>query len=281
MRRFYPLFSLLFAAACMLAALPAAAQEVTHTPSATAPSPGVFTYRQLGQYTRFDGARADGSFTVNQFVSEHVLAVGITPDLTAMLHLPMIYRDFNEPTTSDSESTGFGDAMLMFKYRFYRDDRGIIDTTRISLLLGLEIPTYDEGFSSDSFDPLIGLAMTVLDGRHGYGASVLYKWNTGDQPNPIDFGVQDADALRVDGSYLYRLDPPAYTETTTASTYLMLEANGRYETNGDWEVLLSPGILYEATDYAIEFALRIPVGQELDHRPEPRWGLTAGVRILF
>ena len=265
----------------VLSACRAGAQEVTHTPSATAPSPGVLMARQLAHFMRFSGSRADGPFTVNQWVSEHVIAMGVTPDLTAMVHVPLLYRDFNEPATSRGESTGIGDTTLMAKYRFYQDDRGAIATTRMSLLLGVEVPTYDEGFSSDSFDPLVGVAVTALEGRHGWGAYLQYKWNTGDRDDPIDFGDQAADAVRLDGSYLYRLAPDAYTATTQASSYLMLEVNGRYETNGDWEVLFSPGVLYEAKRWAVEVSVRVPVAQALDHRPEPRWGLTVGVRFLF
>ncbi|MGB0768667.1 MAG: hypothetical protein ACPGYV_13280, partial [Phycisphaeraceae bacterium] len=87
--------------------------------------------------------------------------------------------------------------------------------------------------------------------------------------------------VRIDGSYLYRIDPAQYTIDTTRSTYLVCEINQRYETNGDYETLLSPGILIEAQDWAAELSIRLPISQQLDHRAELDWAMTLGLRFTF
>lgn len=257
------------------------AQEVLYTPSATSPGKGITSIRTVAAYESYDGQRADGPFKLDQYTVETILAHGITADLTLMMHLPVTYRDFSEPATSNSESFGLEDIRTMFKYRFYQDDIGNIDTVRMSAMVGIELPSYWDGFSSDSFDPFAGVALTAIQGRHGVGAHAMYQWNTGDDPTGIEFSDSEADAVRLDGSYLYRIDPDEYTIDTTKSTYLTLEFNNRYETNGDFEALIGPGILIEATNWAAEMAVRFPIAQEIDNRAELNWSLTFGLRFTF
>ncbi|MEM9348403.1 MAG: hypothetical protein AAGB26_17580 [Planctomycetota bacterium] len=257
------------------------AQEVLYTPSATSPGKGIFALRQNVSFESFDGVRADGAFSLDQFTYETAIAYGITADLTLMSHLPLMYRDYAEPVTSNSESFGVDDLDVMLKYRFFQKDVGNIDTVRMSLMGGIELPSYSDQFSSESFDPFIGWAMTMIEGRHGIGAHAKYKWNTGGGPYEIEFGDGQSDAIRLDGSYLYRIDPIEYTIDTTKSTYIMVELNQRYETNGDYETLLSPGILIEAQTWAAEIAVRLPINQQVDHRAELDWALTFGLRFTF
>ncbi len=259
----------------------AMAQEVIYTPSATSPGKDILMVRHSANFEAYKGTRASGAFEVDQYTIENAIMYGITSDLTFMFHVPVTYRDFSEPAGVNSESFGFEDLQAMFKYRFYQDDFGNIDTLRMSVMGGVELPSYDDGFSSDSFDPFVGFALTMIEGRHGVGAHVNYKWNTGKDDYSIDFGDGSADAVRLDGSYLYRIDPVEYTIDSTRSTYLMVELNNRYETNGDYETIFSPGILIEAQNWAAEIAIRLPIAQELDHRAELDWALTVGLRITY
>ncbi|MEM6507138.1 MAG: hypothetical protein AAF711_16995 [Planctomycetota bacterium] len=267
--------------AALLPVLTASGQEVLYTPSATSPGKGIFAVRQNLSFESYDGVRADGAFSLDQFTYETAIAYGITADLTLMSHLPLMYRDYDEPVTSNSESFGVDDLDVMLKYRFLQKDVGNIDTVRMSLMGGIQLPSYSDQFSSESFDPFIGWAMTMIEGRHGIGAHAKYKWNTGGDPYEIEFGDGQSDAIRLDGSYLYRIDPVAYTIDTTKSTYIMVELNQRYETNGDYETLLSPGILIEAQNWAAEIAVRLPINQQVDHRAELDWALTFGLRFTF
>lgn len=261
--------------------VPAVGQEVLYTPSATAPGKGIFGTRHIVTHERFDAGNATIPFDVDQTTVTNLLAYGITPDLTVSATLPMVYRDFDAPPGVSGENFGVKDIELLFKYRFYQEDLGTIDTLRMSLVGGIELPSYDEGFSSESFDPFVGWAMTYIRGRHGIGAYASYKWNTGGATYEIDFGDGQSDAIQLDGSYLYRIDPAQYTAQTTRSTYLVMELNNRYETNGDYETLLSPGILIEAQRWAAEIAIRLPIAQSLDNRAEMDWAISAGLRFTF
>ena len=276
-----PLIGWVALAAAAVPVSNARAQEVLFTPSATSPGKGILATRHNISYESYDGVRTDGAFSLDQYTIETAFAYGITADLTFMAHLPLVFREFSEPATSNSESFGVDDLKTMFKYRFFQDDVGNIDTVRMSVMAGVEIPSYSDQFSSESFDPFIGWAMTMIEGRHGLGAHAMYKWNTGGDPYEIDFGDGQSDAVRLDGSYLYRIDPVQYTIDTTKSSYIMLELNQRYETNGDYETLLSPGILIEAQNWALEIAVRLPISQQVDHRAELDWALTFGLRFTY
>jgi hypothetical protein len=108
-----------------------------------------------------------------------------------------------------------------------------------------------------------------------------YKFNTGGDEFNTRAGDGPDDALRYESSYLFRLAPAEYESTTTGAWYLMAEMLGLYETNGDNEILLGPGILYEARSYALEATISLPVVRDVDHRPETEFMVTVGFRILF
>lgn len=256
------------------------AQEVLYTPSATSPGEGIFALRQNFSVESFGSGPVGTAFDLDQYTYETAIAYGFTNDFTLMMHFPVRIRDF-DGAAAPSDVAGLDDMRAMLKYRFFQDDFGNIDTVRMSLLGGVEIPSYDDDFSSDSFDPFIGWALTAIEGRHGVGAHAMYKLNTTDKATDIGFGGSEADAFRFDGSYLYRVDPIQYTIDTTQSKYLMVELNQRYEVNGDVETLLSPGFLIEAQTWSAEIAARLPIYQEIDNRAQLDWAVTVGLRFTY
>ncbi len=249
---------------------PAAAQQVAHSPSGTQPAPGVTMVRQQVRYLRFAG-------DADAIKAQTILAHGITSDFTLMVHLPVVaYAGEAIP-----DEAGLGDIQVMGQFRFLRRDTGPLDTTRATAQFGIEIPTFDEPFSSDSFDPFLGVAVTQIRGRHGLGAHLRYKFNTGSQSMPLLPGDSEHDALLHDASYVYRLIPERFSLAGEAGTYLVLEANGIYETNGDYSLWFSPGVMIEAANWTVEAAVRLPIYEAVDERPELRWGFTLGLRYLF
>ncbi len=270
-----------FAAALCISAA-ASAQQATDMPAGVQPGKGIWAFRDLTRYTRYDdGNTGLNRGDIDQVVHENVFAYGVARELVAMVHVPVVYRDFSDIDGGDAEGLGLADLPVMLQWRFWRHDAGTIDTSRAVLFGGLEVPSGDEGFSSESLDPFLGIALTHIHGRHGLNGALKYQVNTGGIDDPIMFNHGSADALTADASYLYRLTPNEYAADTRASTYLQLQLLGRYETNGDHELMLAPGYLYEAQTWAAEITVRVPLIEELDERPETTWGLTAGVRFLF
>jgi len=235
--------------------------------------------RQIARYSRFDDDNTTlNRGTIDQLDYESVLAYGFARDWVAMLHVPIIQRSFSSDIDGD---TGLRDLTLMFQYRFWRRDTGAINTERLAALGGAELPSGDPSFSSETVDPFVGLAYTRITGRHGLNASALYKYNAKGLPDTVLFGDARGGAFRADASYLYRLAPDTYTADTTWSSYVQAQVLGRYETQGDAELLLAPGILFEASQWAAELTVHLPLLADLENRPEHRFAVTAGVRFLF
>lgn len=261
----------------------AAAQEAIQTDAATQPSVGTFVLRQQFRFTALKNDPSPDQRRLREGESRTSVSYGITPDLSVTAALPLRYRRTESLAAGQTdEDWGIDDIPLMFKYRVYRHDSSPVDTIRVSLMGGIEFPTFDEPFSSDSFDPIVGAVVTLIRGRHGFNQALQYKFNTGSHVEfPVGRGDGPSNALRYDSAYLYRLDPVEYTPETFAATYAVLELNGLYETSGDNEILLSPGLLYEARTWAAELSVQFPILQDVDRRPEVRYSIVAGVRFLF
>ena len=263
------------------------AQQATDSPAAVQPGKGQWAVRQLVRYDRYDDANTrNGRGQVDQVIHETVAAYGLARNWAAMVHVPLLYREFFEnigvvPDSDLADGFGVGDLNLMLQHRFWQSDQPGTDTARAVLLGGVEVPSGDADFSTGSFDPFVGVAYTQISGRHGLNATAVFKVNTGGLELPVRFDHGPDDSVRLDGSYLYRLAPGVYTAQTTGSAYAQVQVLGRYETNGDTEVLVAPGYLYEAPGWAFEATVRLALLQSLDERPEVDVGLTLGLRFLF
>jgi hypothetical protein len=252
-----------------------AGQEAINTSAATQPGVGrVVVREQLRAYTADQVAAPFGS-DADELQSATSVFVGLRHDLTLGAEVPFRFIDLDTAAGCDTE-TDLGDVRLLGKWRFHRADTGPIDTERASLLLGVSLDTGDgpslrPGFSADSTDPILGAVYTRVSGRHGWNGALEATLAT-------DGGADD---IRYDGAWLFRAAPSAFGADTAGAWYLVGELNGRYETNGDHEVLLSPGLMYEARRWTAELSVQVPVYQDLDDRSEIDLGVVVGFRFLF
>jgi hypothetical protein len=122
-----------------------------------------------------------------------VLAVshGFTDKFSMGISLPFIisldFREVHDGLEQLGDSIGFGDLMIMSKYKFYDNHR-----FQSALLAGLELPTgatkvvgdTGERFEalnqpgSGSFDPLFGIAFSKQFDKFGLDSNFLYKLAT-------------------------------------------------------------------------------------------------------
>lgn len=265
-----------------LSATFAHAQEATNTPAATQPSVGQWYFREKVQYFNLGDDPSAERRDIDKIVATTLLSYGITRDLSASLELPLALS-FEEPAGSSDKDTELGanDLSLSLKWRPFQWDLNPVDSVRLAFFGGVEAPTGSGDFGSHSWDPFAGAVFTTILGRHGLNQAISYKLNTGGDAFNTRAGDGPDDALRYDTSYLFRLSPNEYSAETTAATYLTLELNGLYETNGDNEILLGPGILYEARTFALEASIGFPIVQDVDERPETDLVVTVGFRFLF
>jgi len=274
--RFAPVLLLAFPVAI------ARAQEATNTPAATQPSVGKLYLREKVQYFKLGDDPSPEQRDIDKVVATTALTYGIRRDLSATLEVPLdlSFEDSQSGGAIDEEF-GTTDASFSLKWRPFQWDLNPLNSVRVAFFGGLEAPTGTGDFSSHSWDPFAGAVFTAILGRHGVNQAISYKLNTGGDDFNTRAGDGPDDAFRYDTSYLFRLSPATYSAETTAATYLTLELNGLYETNGDNEILFGPGLLYEARTFAVEASIGLPIVQEVDQRPETDLVVTVGFRILF
>lgn len=212
----------------------------------------------------------------------NTLNFGIAPDWSASVRFPLEQRWQSDRTAAGTEeSFGIGDLTTLLKWRVWRNDTSPRDTQRLAVFGGLEWPLGQSEFSSYSFDPILGLAYTQVTGRHGFNFSGAWKFTTEGDDAPLLAGEGQADLFRYDAAYLFRFHPEQYAADTKGAWYAVFELNGFYESNGDHEAFLSPGIMYEAESWVLELSVQLPVIQRLDWRPETDFAVVVGLRFLF
>lgn len=262
------------AMAALCAAAPALAQEMLSMPAATAPSPGVLIPRIQGRAYFYD----DGQTLLEEAIR---LEFGLARDLSLSAELPLFQGFLDEPLPSDGEF-GLGDLDLLVEWRFLREDLGPVDTVRASVFGGAVLPTGTGSYGGDGVDPCIGAAWTGIFGRHGLDFAARYTLVAdGTLFEPL-FAADDGDDLvDLDAGYAYRIHPDSYGEERAAAWYATLEVNALLTTGGRHEVLLSPGLLLEAPDYAVEIGVQLPLSVDSGDRPELEFALILGLRLLF
>jgi len=246
----------------LLAPLLAGGQEPIYMPAATQPAVGLgylrtqLIYRELG---RGGGLPAEDEW---KLWARYTQGIRYNVSLSA------------ETAYVDRDENGLEDLRISAKWRVLQNDLGPVNTVRGSLIGGVELPTGSDENSTDSADPFFGGVITGIVGRHGMNASAIWQINTGGGPDSDD-------EFSYDASWLYRLAPTRWKPDTKASFYTVLEFNGRVWEGGDHELLVAPGLLYEARRWAAEIAIHLPLFEEVDGRRPEDFGAVAGVRYLF
>lgn len=243
------------------------------------PAKGHFYTHVMPFYRQFDANESTQNRDVRQVSIAAQVSYALLSNVSITLDVPFYFNHLDPSATATGDSSaGFGDMSLLAKWRFWQHDTGPTDTLRLALIGGLQIPGGTTSYldsTEEGWNPLLGAVFSVVQGRHGGNASVLWELNTegGDQPDG---------GLRSDLSYLFRLAPESYGEETShAAWYLVAELNGLYETNGNHQLFISPGLMYEATWYTLDVSIMLPLVQELKDRPDLEIAVGVGLRLTF
>jgi len=261
-----------------------AQEPINAADSATQPSPGHVIFKEQFRFYSLDldEGRHDRRGEIDDAVFFSTLNIGLRSDWALSLRFPTVFRDreFDQSGRTEREE-GIGDLTALAKWRIYQNDTGPLDSARLSLIGGAEIRTGDSPFTTDAYNPVFGVAYTKIVGRHGFNGSLQWTLTTDGNDEPIYAGESTADLFRYDLAYLFRLSPRTYTAETRGALYAVCEINDLYETNGDNELFLSPGIMYEARTWTAELSVQLPTWQEIDHRAETDLAVVAGVRFSW
>ncbi|MBX3409367.1 MAG: hypothetical protein KF859_05725 [Phycisphaeraceae bacterium] len=260
----------------------AAAQEVMHTEAATMPSPGTGVIRPQFHVYEYGTRPGSDEKSVREYEALTRISYGLARAWAVSLDVPVRWTDtlMTDGTREDDE--GVGDIDAVFKCRVYRDDSDPISTLRAVVLAGAGITSGDaRPFGSQSVNPKIGGALTMVRGRWGFNQDVIYTFNTGGRRETNMGGEGPDDALAYNSAVVYRVWPPRFSSETHGAWYVFGEVNGLYETNGDNELRFTPGVMYEGRRWSAEVVVQLPLADSLDHRPELDWAVGGGLRISF
>ncbi|MFN0132172.1 MAG: hypothetical protein ACKVW3_06530 [Phycisphaerales bacterium] len=260
----------------------ARAQEAMYTEAATMPSPGTFVLRQQFHVFRFGMNGDAGISETTQYEAMTTVDYGLVRDVSLRLDVPLVYRDEDLVGGGSDSDRGVEDLDLMVKYRFYKSDTGGVNTVRAAVFGGFAFASGDDhDFSSQTVNPQFGAVVTMVQGRHGFNQELSVRINTGGDDEHNFGGDGRSDAIFHNTAYLYRLAPARYTKETVGAWYGTAEAVGIYETNGDYELRGSLGVMYEGRTWGFEAMVLLPLYEALDDRAELDWGVGFGFRFAF
>ena len=239
----------------------------------TPPQDGTILRAQW-RYSRLFGDPTPLDREVLLRVQPITLVHGFTADFAVLATVPIIHREIKFGSGAKQTDTGIGDIPLLVKYRFFQDDKPQ-QTTRWAMIGGAEVPTFDDPFSSKSFDPIIGTVWTHQRLDWWIDWDVLYKFNTAG-------GIAGDDEIRADVAASLTLLSGESENLGPWSLYAIGEINAKYITDGSAQVFASPGIQLFTSRWVVEAGVQLPVYQDMKSpRLETDFTFVLSVRILF
>ena len=223
---------------------------------------------------------------MDMFALPVVLAYGLRPNVTVIARQVAFDRRM-KMMGATRETTGLGDFTLITKWRALRVNRpdyiiGVAPT------LGVEFPTGDDDFGSDTWDALTGVYLTARRGAWGADLNLEYALNGIDERGSNGNRPGDEGTANLGLTYQFTLDDHA-----TMSLWPVLELtymgaqrdrqDGAESPNSGGDVLsVSPGVRFARQSFMLEALVKIPVMQDLHGAQlEQKIGALVGLRYMF
>ena len=215
-----------------------------------------------------------------------VVAYGFRPDLTWLVRQPVKHRNMYMSGTVNRD-TGFDDLFVLAKYKLFRQNTRDY-TLGIASTLGLEMPTGDDDFSSDTWDLKPGLFTSWRSGAWQSDFSVAYKWN-GFADDGKD-GLDPGNELSVDWAFAHQFN---LNEQADMSLTPVLELNYKHQSHderddrsisntGESLFFISPGLKFTKSSFILEALVQFPVWQDQEGiQLEQGTRFIVGTRFLF
>lgn len=245
------------------------------------------------QFRQMYSENATGTMEMNMQMFPFVVAHGLRSDLTLMARQGYMRRKMTMMDNSSTKS-GLGDLLVLAKYRLLRKNTPSY-TLGIAPTLGLEFPTGEIGFGSNSWDLHAGCFLSARKGRWGIDLNLKYVWNSMGRFN--DDHVDHGDELVIETALDHRfgfgqnaefsLAPVlelSYTDISDGKIDLSdsPDPNGIVTSDPGESVLwLSPGLIFTRSSLIIEGLVRIPVSQEATGmQTVHKTGFLFGIRLM-
>jgi hypothetical protein len=215
-----------------------------------------------------------------------VLAYGLRPDLTLMVRQTVKHQRMSMRGSEDKNS-GLDDLFVLGKYKLYRHNTRDY-TFGIAGTLGLEFPTGDEPFTSETWDVQPGLYTSWRSGPSAMDFNIAYSWNGfADRGSG---GLNPGNELALDWALAYQFSIGEKSNMSLTPvlevSYINIqsdELSGHDAPNtGESVVYVSPGAKLTLSSFILEALLQFPVWQDQDgSQLERDTALLVGVRYMF
>ncbi len=211
-----------------------------------------------------------------------VVAYGLKSNLALMVRQAVMKREM----TMMGSNTGFGDLLIMAKYRLARINKPNY-TIGIAPTLGMEFPTGADEFTSNSYDLRFGTYFSARARRLGLDLNISYILNN--VATTSDNSIEVGNEFSIVGALGYQLsigsDATFSITPVVESAYIKILAENENGTDisdtGESLFLLAPGFKITWSSYIFESLLQIPVWQDQNGmQTERTTSILVGIRIM-
>lgn len=191
----------------------------------------------------------------------NIVAYGLRPDLTLISRLAIMRREMNNVS-----ETGFGDLMIMAKYKLYRLNKPNY-VVGVAPTIGFELPFGSDKFTSNSFDLRFGTLFSLRRKMWAADLNLIYLINgvfltSGNEIYPgNEFVVQSAFAYRISSESNAELLFSPLLEMTYMHVSPETDNGERIANTGESIFLISPGIKINYRSMVFESLIQIPAWQ--------------------
>ena len=249
------------------------------------PAANRIMFRTQMRYMERDNKLISMSRDMKMYMFPVVVAYGLRPDWTVMVRQAFMRSEMTMmgQTTTNSD---LGDLLLLSKYRLTRINKPNY-TFGIAPTLGLEIPTGQDNFTSNSYDLRFGSYFSGRLRSLGMDLNITYIWNGMALTN--DTNTDPGDEFAVEAAMAYQLSFGSDANFSVApvleSSYQKISSdseNGITVANtGESVFLLSPGIKITRASFIFESLIQFPVWQDQNGLQMERGAsLLIGIRLM-
>jgi hypothetical protein len=211
----------------------------------------------------------------------NIVAYGLRPDLTLISRLAIMKREMNNVS-----ETGFGDIMIMGKYKLYRLNKPSY-VVGIAPTIGVEVPFGSDKFTSNSFDVRLGTLFSLRRKMWAADLNLIYLINgvfltSGNEINPgNEFVVQSALAYRISSDSNAELLFSPLLEMTYMNVSPKADNSDDIANTGESLFLISPGIKVNYRSMVFEVLIQIPAWQsQKGFQTERDISYILGIRLM-
>lgn len=247
-------------------------------------------FRSQVRYTKQDNDPSMMNVSNEMYMFPMVVAYGFRSDLTLMIKQPimkmnMTMTEMMTDAPNTTRSSGFGDLMVMAKYRAFRRNTPTY-TLGIAPLIGVKLPTGSDEFTADALALKTGLYVSARRVPWATDLNITYTKNglTGDDDRKENSVIELVGALAYqislsDDGRMALAPVVEFSYENVSST----EIEGVTESNtGESVFKISPGLKLTISSVIFETLLWIPVWQDqVGGQPEHGIGGLFGVRVFL